>query len=184
MMAVRRDQWLREPARRVDCLQRLVGRSPPMRKIRGLVGRLAKTESTAMVYGETGAGKELVGEAVHALSSRGLHPMIKVNCAALPEGLLESELFGHVRGAFTGAFSDRIGRFEAAQGSTLFLDEIGDCSPATQVRLLRVLESRSIERVGSNRGRRVDVRVISATNQESCGRGGQGEVPRRPLLSP
>jgi DNA-binding NtrC family response regulator len=126
---------------------------------------LARADTTVLIYGETGTGKELAAEAIHRLSSRGSAPIMQVNCSAFSEHLLESELFGHVKGAFTGSTRDRLGRFEAAQGGALFLDEIGDISPAIQVSLLRVLEQKCIERVGCNIMRPLDVRVITATNK-------------------
>ncbi|MGZ8225792.1 MAG: sigma-54 interaction domain-containing protein [Methylococcaceae bacterium] len=145
--------------------ERLVGCSPAMRQVHQMIECLARTDTTALIYGETGTGKELVAEAVHTLSARASAPLIRVNCAALSEHLLESELFGHVKGAFTSAISNRIGCFEAANGGTLFLDEIGDISPATQVRLLRVLEEKTLQRVGCNITRPLNLRVITATNK-------------------
>lgn len=143
----------------------LVGLSPAMQRIYHLLEDLAPTDTTVLVTGESGTGKELVAEALHNAGPRATGPLIKVNCAALPETLLESELFGHVRGAFTGALRDRVGRFQLAHGGTIFLDEIGDLSPQVQLRLLRVLQEREFERVGDTRTTRVDVRVIAATHR-------------------
>ncbi|HEX6942407.1 MAG TPA: sigma-54 dependent transcriptional regulator [Gemmatimonadaceae bacterium] len=144
----------------------LVGRSPAMKTLYDRIHRVALTESTVLITGETGTGKELVARAVHSHSSRKSRPFVAVNCAALAEGILESELFGHVRGAFTGAARDREGFFEAAHGGTLFLDEIGATSPSLQARLLRALQEREITRVGSSTATKVDVRVIAATNRD------------------
>ncbi|KPJ77787.1 MAG: Fis family transcriptional regulator [Deltaproteobacteria bacterium SG8_13] len=143
----------------------ILGKSPGMQGLYELIDNVAMTESPVMIYGESGTGKELVARAVHEASARKSGPFIKVNCAALNENLLESELFGHTRGAYTGAERTRIGRFEAAHGGTIFLDEIGDIPLATQVKLLRVLEEKEIERVGDQTPIKVDVRVISATNK-------------------
>ena len=142
----------------------IVGRSAPMRALLERMKRVAVTDTTVLITGETGTGKELVARGVHALSPRVKKPFVAVNCSALAEGLLESELFGHVRGAFTSAARDRAGVFEAADGGTLFLDEIGTTTPALQSRLLRALQEREITRVGSSTPIRVDVRVIAATN--------------------
>ena len=142
----------------------IVGRSAPMRALLERMKRVAVTDTTVLITGETGTGKELVARGVHALSPRAKKPFIAVNCSALAEGLLESELFGHVRGAFTSAARDRAGVFEAADGGTLFLDEIGTTTPALQSRLLRALQEREVTRVGSSTPIRVDVRVIAATN--------------------
>ncbi len=143
----------------------LVGRDPKMRELFGLVSDVAGSEATVLIQGESGTGKELVARAVHEASGRAAGPFVQVNCSALSENLLESELFGHVKGAYTGAVSDRMGRFQEAGGGTIFLDEIGDVSPVVQVKLLRVLQERVIERVGDNRSIPVDVRVVSATNR-------------------
>ena len=143
----------------------IIGKSKKISEALGRVKAIAGTDTTVLITGESGSGKELVAEAIHNLSKRSKKPLIKVNCAALPESIIESELFGHTKGAFTGAVSNRIGRFEAAHGGTIFLDEIGDISPGVQVRLLRVLEERKIERVGDYRPINVDVRIIAATNQ-------------------
>jgi transcriptional regulator with PAS, ATPase and Fis domain len=143
----------------------IIGKSKKISESLGRVKAIAGTDTTVLITGESGSGKELVAEAIHNLSNRSKKPLIKVNCAALPESIIESELFGHTKGAFTGAVSNRIGRFEAAHGGTIFLDEIGDISPGVQVRLLRVLEERKIERVGDYRPIKVDVRIVAATHQ-------------------
>jgi two-component system response regulator HydG len=145
----------------------MVGDSPQMREVFRWVDRVARSDSTAMIYGESGTGKELVARAIHATSARREGPFVRVNCGALAEGLLDSELFGHERGAFTGAERQRRGRFELADGGTLFLDEISTISPATQVRLLRVLQERELERVGGEDTIPVNVRIIAATNTPS-----------------
>lgn len=144
----------------------VIARSPAMRRLVDLARRIAKVDSTLLITGESGAGKELIARMVHDESVRAHSPFIAVNCGAITESLLESELFGHARGAFTGAAQDRIGLFEAANGGTLLLDEIGDVSPGMQVKLLRVLQEREIRRVGENKSRAVNVRVIAATNRE------------------
>lgn len=146
-------------------LDRLIGKSPAMAKIHSMITQIAPTRATVLVQGESGTGKELVAAALHALSGRPADKLITVNCAALSTQLLESELFGHEKGAFTGATQRRIGRFEQANGGTLFLDEIGEIDQATQVKLLRALSERTVERVGSNSPIKVDVRVIAATNK-------------------
>ncbi len=139
--------------------------SPKMEEVMGLVARVAPSQATVLVRGESGTGKELIANAIHYASSRSEKPFIKVSCSAIPETLLESELFGHERGAFTGAIQKRIGRFEEADGGTIFLDEIGDLSPSTQVKLLRVLQEREFQRLGSNQSLKVNVRVITATHR-------------------
>ena len=144
----------------------MIGKSPRMKEIFSLIDDLSETDSTVLICGESGTGKELVAEALHESSTRAHGPFVKVNCAALSEDILESELFGHVKGAFTGAVKDRIGRFESAIGGTILLDEIGDISPRLQLRLLRVLQEREFERVGDSRPIRADVRVIAASNQD------------------
>jgi PAS domain S-box-containing protein len=149
-----------------DRLGGLVGSDRRMRQLYDLIAQVAPSEATVLIRGESGTGKELVARALHARSARADGPFVSVNCSALAETLLESELFGHVRGAFTGATADRRGRFEQARGGTLFLDEIGDVSPTVQVKLLRVLQERTVERVGDSRPIPVDVRVVSATNRD------------------
>ena len=143
---------------------RLIGSSPAMQQVYKLIGRVAPTDSTVLRRGESGSGKELVAREIHHHSKRSGGRFVAINCGAIPPGLIESELFGHERGAFTGATQRRIGRFEAADGGTLFLDEVGDLAPETQVRLLRALQERTIERVGSERSVRLNVRVIAATH--------------------
>ena len=144
----------------------LVGRSSKMRSIFELIERVAATGSTIMLSGESGTGKELIARAIHYNSGRGENPFVSINCGALPDELLESELFGHVKGAFTGATCSKEGLFEVANGGTIFLDEIGETSPAMQIKLLRVLQERRIRRVGGTEEIDVDVRVITATNQD------------------
>jgi len=144
----------------------IVGRSAAMQGIFRLIDLLRDNDATVLITGESGTGKELLARAIHATSHRSAGPFVAVNCAALPAELLESELFGHVRGAFTGAVRDRVGRFELAQGGTLFLDEIGDLAPALQAKLLRALQHRTFERVGDTHTRTVDTRVIAATNAD------------------
>jgi DNA-binding NtrC family response regulator len=146
-------------------LGRLLGKSVAMEQVFQIIRQVAPSRTTVLIEGESGTGKELVAHAIHSLSDRSNKPFIVVNCAALSPQLLESELFGHERGAFTGAVQRRIGRFEEANGGTIFLDEIGEIDPAVQVRLLRVLSERTIERVGANTPIKIDVRVIAATNK-------------------
>ena len=146
--------------------EHIVGRSEPVQAMFGLIENLAEVDTTVLIVGESGTGKELVAEALHYRSDRRENALVKVNCAALPENLLESELFGHIKGSFTGAIKDKIGRFEQAHGGTIFLDEIGDVSPALQVRLLRVLQSKEIEKVGGSGTIKVDARIVAATNQD------------------
>jgi DNA-binding NtrC family response regulator len=144
----------------------IVGDSPALRAAMDLARRVAPTRSTVLITGETGTGKELIAGLIHGASPRASAPFVKVNCAALPETLLESELFGHERGAFTGADRERVGRFEQASGGTLLLDEIGDMSPATQAKLLRVLQDQEFQRLGGTRTLRTDARIVAATNQD------------------
>ena len=147
-------------------LHNFIGRSHRLQQIYSLVETLAQTQTTVLITGESGTGKELVAQAIQHTGARREGPYVKVNCAALPEQLLESELFGHIKGAFTGAVKDRVGRFELADGGTIFLDEIGDISSGVQVRLLRVLQEREFERVGDSKTRNVNIRIIAATNTD------------------
>ncbi|NBX29286.1 sigma-54-dependent Fis family transcriptional regulator [bacterium] len=144
----------------------LIGSSPAMRDVYATTRRVARSNASVLLLGETGTGKELVAKAIHELSPRGSGPFVRVNCGALSESLLESELFGHVRGAFTGAVANRAGRFEAAHTGTIFLDEINSTTPKLQVKLLRVLQEREFERVGDTETVRVDTRVIAASNRD------------------
>lgn len=145
---------------------KIVGKSKAIQKVFLSIEAVAASEATILIQGESGTGKELVARAIHSVSRRKEGPFIAVNCSALSETLLESELFGHVKGAFTGALKDRTGRFEEAEGGTLFLDEIGEISPFIQVKLMRVLQEREIERVGDSQKRKIDIRIITATNKE------------------
>jgi two-component system nitrogen regulation response regulator GlnG len=144
----------------------IIGRCPALQEVYHTIGRIAPKDITVLILGETGTGKELVARALHQYSQRRTGPFVAINCAAIPEGLLESELFGHERGAFTGATRHRIGRFEQAQEGTIFLDEVGDMDPAAQAKLLRLLQDRCFERLGSNATIRANVRVIASTNQD------------------
>jgi len=156
-------------------LHNMVGKSRQMQGIFHLLDELINTDTTVLITGETGTGKELIAKALHYGGGRAAKPMITVNCSALPENLLESELFGHVRGAFTGASKDRVGRFQAAHGGTLFLDEVGDIAPNLQLKLLRVLQEKTFERLGDSATYPVDVRVIAATNCDLKKKVGSGE---------
>jgi formate hydrogenlyase transcriptional activator len=157
--------YLREEIRTEHNFEEIVGNSPALLAVLRAVEQVAPTDSTALIYGETGTGKELIARAIHNRSARKDRPLVSVNCSAISAGLVESELFGHVKGAFTGAIEQRIGRFELAHGGTIFLDEIGELPLETQVKLLRVLQEHEFEPVGSSRTQRVDVRVIAATNR-------------------
>src|SRR4051812_31770352 len=147
----------------------MVFEDPRSAALRARIERLAPSEATVLVIGETGTGKEIVARHIHALSRRADRPFLAVNCGAFAESLIESELFGHERGAFTGAVADKRGWFEAAHGGTLFLDEVGDLSPGAQAKLLRVLQEREVVRLGSHRTIPVDVRLVAATNVELAG---------------
>lgn len=162
----RENTRLREEVQRLAAAGQLVGDSAPMRALRDLIARVAPSIATVLVSGETGTGKELVARAVHALSARSKGPFVAINCGAIPESLIESELFGHEKGAFTGAMASRGGVFEAAHGGTLLLDEIGDMPLAAQARLLRVLAEGQVTRLGSTTPKPVDVRVIASTHRD------------------
>ncbi len=163
---IRENIELKEQLRERYKFDEIVSVSSAMEEVLNLAGRVASSNATVLLRGESGTGKELVAKAIHYHSPRAGFPLIKVNCAALPETLLESELFGHEKGAFTGAAAKRIGRFEAADKGTLFLDEIGELTPGMQVKLLRVLQEREFERLGGNQTIKTDVRVITATNRD------------------
>src|SRR5216684_3769067 len=157
---------LRQEVDKASMYDDIIGTSSALQKVLSLVSKVAPTDATVMVTGETGTGKELVARAIHRRCRRSSRPFVAVNCAAIPRDLIASELFGHEKGAFTGAFQRRLGRFELADGGTIFLDEVGELAPDTQVALLRVLQEREFERVGGQRSIRVDVRVIAATNRD------------------
>ena len=146
--------------------EQVIGNSPALEAVLEQVERVATTDSTVLIQGETGTGKELIAHAIHNISSRCGRPFVRLNCAAIPLDLLESELFGHEKGAFTGAIAQKIGRFELADKGTLFLDEVGDIPPAVQPKLLRVLQEQEFERLGSTRTHQVDVRLVAATNRD------------------
>ncbi len=151
--------------RRRQCLESMEGHGPAINRVKSMIEKVAPTEASVLILGESGTGKELVARALHRMSARAEQPFIPVNCGAIPKELLESELFGHEKGAFTGAISNRIGRFELANEGTLFLDEIGDMDFNMQVKLLRVLQEKTFERVGSNKSQKTDVRIIAATHR-------------------
>lgn len=158
------NQELREELGRRYQFDNIVGRSQPMQEIFGTITRVAPTRATVLLAGESGVGKDLIARAIHFHSPRRDKPFVKINCTSLPENLMESELFGYEKGAFTGAITSKPGKFEQADTGTVFLDEIGDVPPAVQVKLLRVLQERELERLGSNKTRHIDVRVLAATN--------------------
>jgi len=160
------NQYLQEEIKSAHNFEEIVGHSPALTGVLDNVARVAATDSTVLITGETGTGKELIARAIHSRSKRKNKPLIKLNCAALPTGLVESELFGHEKGAFTGAIAKRVGRFELADGGTIFLDEIGELPPEVQVKLLRVLQEREFDRIGGKSSIKVDVRVLAATNRD------------------
>jgi len=160
--------------REIHRMHNLIGKSHEMRNVFTAIRAAASSDATILIHGESGTGKELVAGAIHYNSERKDKPLITVNCSALSESLLESELFGHIKGAYTGAVHDRVGRFEEAQGGTIFLDEIGELSPFIQVKLLRVLQEREIERVGESLKRKIDIRIITATHQDLYSRVREG----------
>jgi two-component system NtrC family response regulator len=162
----RENRELKERLRERYRFEQIVYASGKMEEVMNLTGRVAQSEATVLIRGESGTGKELIANAIHYASPRAGKPLVKVNCTALPENLLESELFGHERGAFTGAVQRRIGRFEQAHAGSIFLDEIGDLSPSLQMKLLRVLQEKQFERVGSNQTMKTDVRVMAATSRD------------------
>jgi formate hydrogenlyase transcriptional activator len=162
----RENRYLQEEIHREHDFVEMVGASDGLLAVLAKVEQVAPTDSTVLILGETGTGKELIARAIHDKSSRKARPLVKVNCSAISAGLVESELFGHVKGAFTGAVERRIGRFQLGDGGTVFLDEVGELPPETQVKLLRVLQEQEFEPVGSSRTQRVDVRVIAATNRD------------------
>ncbi len=194
LMRVRSAADRRQLARQVDLLQRqiqpdpsldaLVGQSRAMTKVKDLIQRAAAAPGTVLITGETGTGKELAARAIHARSARASRPFVAVNCAALTESLLEAELFGHAKGAFTGATGARAGLIEHAEGGTLFLDEIGTLSKALQAKLLRTLESGEVRRVGENTSRTLDVRFVAATNMDLKAATAAGEFRSDLYLSP
>ena len=166
----RRLLWLEQEnlrlAAEINLQHNMVGESGAMKEVYRFLSRVAPTDATVLVRGESGTGKELVARAIHRNSPRASQPFVAINCAAIPEGLLESELFGHERGAFTGAVAQKKGRLETAEGGVVFLDEIGELAPSLQVKLLRVLQEREFERLGGSRPISVDIRLIAATNKD------------------
>ena len=175
---------LREEVDRSSMFEEIVGSSQKLLRVLSDVGRVAPSDSTVLILGETGTGKELIARAIHKQSNRARRAFIRVNCATIPASLISSELFGHEKGAFTGAFQRRLGRFEAADGGTIFLDEIGELPSETQVSLLRVLQEREFERLGSNQPVAIDVRILAATNRNLKAAVAEGTFPIGFVLSP
>jgi DNA-binding NtrC family response regulator len=170
----RENSVLREVMTRRDGMPQIVGETAAIREVLSMIDRVAGSDSPVLINGESGTGKELVARTIHLKSRRAGRPFVSINCGALPDTLLETELFGHKRGAFSGAVASKVGLFEAASGGTLFLDEIGEMSAAMQVRLLRVLDSGEVRRVGEERAFNVDVRVVAATNKDLAREAGEG----------
>src|SRR5688572_6813127 len=162
----RENSALKEVITRRDGLPDIVGSSGAVKDVQAVIARVAVSESPVLIHGESGTGKELIARTIHLRSSRAARPFVSINCGALPDTLLETELFGHRKGAFSGAVTSRVGLFEAANGGTLFLDEIGEMSPAMQVRLLRTLDSGEVRRIGEERAFHVDVRIVAATAKD------------------
>src|SRR5258707_2078 len=156
----------REEVDKTRMFEEIIGTSPALKRVLSRISKVAPSDSTVLITGETGTGKELVARAIHRRSDRASRAFVSVNCAAVPRDLIASELFGHEKGAFTGATQQRLGRFELANGGTIFLDEVGELPPDTQIALLRVLQEREFERVGGTQPIKVDVRVITATNRD------------------
>ena len=173
---------LREEIDKASMFEEIVGTSAPLKKVLSRISKVAPTDSSVLITGETGTGKELVARAIHRRSRRSSHPFVSVNCAAIPRDLIASELFGHEKGAFTGATQRRLGRFELAEKGTIFLDEVGELPAETQIALLRVLQEREFERIGGTGSIRTDVRVIAATNRDLEAAIACGYVPQRPVL--
>ncbi|MCX5873380.1 MAG: sigma 54-interacting transcriptional regulator [Deltaproteobacteria bacterium] len=163
---VSKSYWMQEELQRHYGYNTIIGLSEPMRQVYESLDSLMNTDTTVLIQGESGTGKELIARALHFCGPRKDKSFVAINCSALPEGVLETELFGHVKGAFTGAIQNHVGKFELANGGTLFLDEIGEISQAIQVKLLRVLEEREIQRIGDNRSIKIDIRLITATNKD------------------
>ena len=172
------NSYLRQELEAAGKFGQLIGESPQMQELYRAIAKVARSDSSVILYGESGTGKELAAHAIHKSSSRAQHPFIRVHCGALAEGVLESELFGHEKGSFTGAVRRKRGRFELAHTGTIFLDEIGDITPGTQIKLLRVLQEREFERVGGEQTLTVDVRVIAATHRDLLGLVEQGKFRR------
>ena len=170
--------------RAAEARHEMVGDSPALERVRDAIGKAAPTNATVLILGESGVGKELVARAIHRNSLRARERFVQVNCAAIPEELIESELFGHEKGSFTGATEKQIGKFEQADRGTIFLDEVGDMSAKTQAKVLRVLQEGEVERLGSSRTMKVDVRVIAATNKRPRGGDRRRPLPRGSLLPP
>jgi PAS domain S-box-containing protein len=159
-------EWMRQELARAYDYGQIIGKSKAMEEVYRRLEQVGRTDTTVLILGESGTGKELVARAIHFNSDRKNRPLVGVNCSALPEGVLESELFGHVRGSFTGALRDKVGRFELANGGSLFLDEVGELTPAVQVKLLRVLQEREFQKVGDTKTIKVDIRLIAASNKD------------------